>query len=327
MFGSGTTYSDHAITDGKGWSELVLQANVVALVRTMAPHGSISLKMLREHLQSRMRVDLSGCKPAIRRYAAQAVQELNWGGTGFKDSELLLMRDGPHGNTRTHLSDGCLDVKAAASYSGKNVSAEPCMSRLGKSVSDVDILEGAVSADANGACFECAHRRGRLLFTQLSDEIGCTAVWRGIWEPLAQSGEGEPNVVDSKVTSHQTKECIRRTLVLGRVQGILAGNLSHSCQPVVYSASKDTLLVTEGCSNGDLATVAMCCMFPANTSFSFDSWACVSAEFGVMWDPGGKKTSFTPGPVPMTRPCSQGFRGYARSLSETFPLLTSLCGA
>ena len=60
--------------------------------------------------------------------------------------------------------------------------------------------------------------------------------------------------------------------------------------------------MTESLANGFLATVAMCRMFPATTGFSFDAWASVSAEFGVMRDPGGRNTSFTPGPVPMTRP-------------------------
>ena len=59
-------------------------------------------------------------------------------------------------------------------------------------MSDVGILEEGASADANGARFECALRPGKLLFTQLSDEIGCAAVWRRIWEPLPQSGEGKP---------------------------------------------------------------------------------------------------------------------------------------
>ena len=76
MYGSGTTYRDPAMYGGKGLSDADLQASVVAFVQQMAPGGAISLKRLRESLQSFMQVDLSDCKAAIRRYAEQAVQRL-----------------------------------------------------------------------------------------------------------------------------------------------------------------------------------------------------------------------------------------------------------
>ena len=120
MCGSGTTYNSHAISGGKCRSELDLQAKVFALVQMMAPRDAISLKMLREQLQSRMRMDLSGCKPAIRRYAVQELYggERLPGSPDFKGNEPLTVHDGPHGNTCTHLADGGLDVKAAASHYG-----------------------------------------------------------------------------------------------------------------------------------------------------------------------------------------------------------------
>ena len=45
-------------------------------------------------------------------------------------------------------------------------------------MSDVNVHEGDATLN--------------LLLTQLPDEIGCTVIWRGIWEALPQSGERGP---------------------------------------------------------------------------------------------------------------------------------------
>ena len=74
-----------------------LQDQIAVVVRQLGAFGPISLRALREAVQGRMRIDLSGCKALIRSFAEAAVS-----GDDFCDDHLAnanCWHDGPFGKT------------------------------------------------------------------------------------------------------------------------------------------------------------------------------------------------------------------------------------
>ena len=106
--------------------------------------------------------------------------------------------------------------KAGVAGVGQSNMDSPSHNNLSGLVALMVNHEGDASAD--GHSLERAHRRGLLLFTQLPDELGCAAMWCGIWEPLPLSGACEPGAVEGDEATIQTKECVSGTLWLKWVQ-------------------------------------------------------------------------------------------------------------
>ena len=103
------------------------------------------------------------------------------------------------------------------------------MSRLRKSVSVFEGREGNAWVHADPDRRESPRRRGRLLFTQLYDEVGYAAIWRVIWEPLPQSHDCQSDAVEVNI---QTKQCIPGALRFNSVQGTPAGQFTEDEQSV-----------------------------------------------------------------------------------------------